>query len=911
MVLNNFRYRKTKTVAFFSEANIVSLNFLEKLLANFCDVVIISKAPELWAAKTIHLKDNENVKIYSWEIAKLLIVKGLFEKISYFFLQPGEERKFFLSKDLEDYVASIFKDFAKILAGSQKILLALPLGYVNFLNDNKFTGFFSVHKNIEITLVGEVYGPRMSFWKNSLLSTILYQAAKGGPIYIPAAQINIYPIYIGEVVESLYENLFGISTDGQVNILSNCYSVQDFYQEIIKEYPNLSYIKKIETLENYKEYEYQNLDTELFKDKKDDLGIRTTIDWLRDNKQEFTKEPKARKIMSKFLVKGEFPEIQVKSPFSFKYFLLPCIVFVLWFFFVPFIAVFISTLSLNLAYKNLENKNLKNVQFFLSTATLTSSLSEEIAASTAKIPLLGIPMDTLEDAAILLKRTSLIGKKSIAVYQDMSQLVVNLLSSQDYDLVKLSKNINLGFQSLYRETSFLESDLNSMSQFVNNIFPYSSKVKELRRYLLLASELSENLPDLLGENKPKTYMFLFQNNMELRPTGGFIGSFALVVLNKGKLIDTNILDVYSADGQLKGHVEPPQPIKDYLGEANWYLRDSNWDPNFPVTAQRVEWFLDKELDKSVDGVISLDLEVVKLLLKALGPIRLADFNDEVNSGNVYEKTQLQVESNFFPGSRKKANFLASLSREIVNEITKSEKGDYLEMFKLILASLKTRHIQIFIHQAKVQKTLALAGWDGSFNLPSCESNCVVNWLSAIDANLGVNKANYYLDRDYKLTTNIKNGFIENKLTVNFHNRSQEVVDFSSRYKSFFRVFAPLGSFFEKVKVKSLLKEEDIDPQIKEVNGIKEVGVPIEIMPGESKSLTFLWRLSHNLKFEEKGKVIFFWRKQAGTFSDPATLNFLWPSDLRIVTKPPFSLTEGQNLGYNTDLLQDISSEISW
>jgi hypothetical protein len=84
--------------------------------------------------------------------------------------------------------------------------------------------------------------------------------------------------------------------------------------------------------------------------------------------------------------------------------------------------------------------------------------------------------------------------------------------------------------------------------------------------------LAGNLPSILGKDGIKTYLILFQNNMELRPTGGFIGSYGLATFDSGRLTDLTINDVYSADGQLNGHVEPPAPIKDYLGEANWWLQ---------------------------------------------------------------------------------------------------------------------------------------------------------------------------------------------------------------------------------------------------------------------------------------------------------------------------------------------------
>jgi len=106
----------------------------------------------------------------------------------------------------------------------------------------------------------------------------------------------------------------------------------------------------------------------------------------------------------------------------------------------------------------------------------------------------------------------------------------------------------------------------------------------------------------------------------------FIGSFAILSFKKGALSNLEVYDVYTADGQLKGYVEPPWQLKTYLDQPTWYLRDSNWDPDFSVSAQRAEWFLDKSLGIRVDGVVGIDLSLVKNLVGVLGSLYVADYD---------------------------------------------------------------------------------------------------------------------------------------------------------------------------------------------------------------------------------------------------------------------------------------------
>ena len=67
--------------------------------------------------------------------------------------------------------------------------------------------------------------------------------------------------------------------------------------------------------------------------------------------------------------------------------------------------------------------------------------------------------------------------------------------------------------------------------------------------------------------------------------------------------------MYALDGQLKGHVDPPAPMRDLLGQEHWYLRDSNWDPDFKESAARAAWFYEKEGGVPVDGVIAINVPV--------------------------------------------------------------------------------------------------------------------------------------------------------------------------------------------------------------------------------------------------------------------------------------------------------------
>ncbi|KKU67917.1 MAG: hypothetical protein UX92_C0027G0013 [Candidatus Amesbacteria bacterium GW2011_GWA1_47_20] len=92
--------------------------------------------------------------------------------------------------------------------------------------------------------------------------------------------------------------------------------------------------------------------------------------------------------------------------------------------------------------------------------------------------------------------------------------------------------------------------------------------------------LVNEMDKLLGD---KTYIVLLQNNTELRPSGGFMGSFVKLKTQNSKLKTLEVEDIYQPDGQVVGYVEPPAPIKKAFPFGSWKLRDANWDVEKKLT----------------------------------------------------------------------------------------------------------------------------------------------------------------------------------------------------------------------------------------------------------------------------------------------------------------------------------------
>jgi hypothetical protein len=402
------------------------------------------------------------------------------------------------------------------------------------------------------------------------------------------------------------------------------------------------------------------------------------------------------------------------------------------------------------------------------------------------------------------------------------------------------------------------------------------KIIELRDKLAMerrkAEILVEVLPSMGGivgvDGQRREYLVLLQNESELRPGGGFIGSYAILSFEDGKFINFEVQDVYEADGQLKGHVEPPEEIKKHLGEAGWFMRDANWQASFPAAARDITWFLEKETGRKVDGVIGINLATVKAILKVSGELFVPDFKEKVNADNLYEKAEYYSENNFFPGSVQKASFLGGVSKQLMEEIKnmKVEKGEAL--LSAILEVLDKNEMQIALNEPQLAAVMLSLGWDGSIYDGKCSSDrCLADYLYLVEANFGVNKANYFIKRKINRSVEILPNEVKNNLRISYANTAKSNSFPGGDYKNYLRIYIPKEAQVIEVAVTEEGKGRRVvggtDLVIKEVLGKKEVGFLVMTEVSKKAEVEVKYKQTINLAQGDKFSYLSYWQKQSG------------------------------------------------
>lgn len=288
----------------------------------------------------------------------------------------------------------------------------------------------------------------------------------------------------------------------------------------------------------------------------------------------------------------------------------------------------------------------------------------------------------------------------------------------------------------------------------------------------------------------KRYLVLLQNQTELRPTGGFLGSYAVAKVKNGKLVEVSVQDIYEPDGRATEYIEPPEPIQEAFQLGTLRLRDANWDPDFPATAKTLLWYFDKAGEDKFDGVIAANLLVFQEVLRLIGPIKLIDYGEEITADNLWEKAQFYSQEGFFPGSKQKREFLGDLARGLR---TKAENNGFFQKINLARLGLKMlseKQIMIYSGEERTQKVLETFGWAGMVTgggCPAWEIDCIGDYLMIVEANLGVNKANCCVDRRAYLEISKTENGLEHKLKVIYENNSGGS-EWGGEYKAWVRVW---------------------------------------------------------------------------------------------------------------------------
>ncbi|EKE20215.1 MAG: hypothetical protein ACD_8C00038G0001 [uncultured bacterium] len=309
--------------------------------------------------------------------------------------------------------------------------------------------------------------------------------------------------------------------------------------------------------------------------------------------------------------------------------------------------------------------------------------------------------------------------------------------------------------------------------------------------------------DLLGANGPRKYLFLFQNNTEMRATGGFIGSYGLLDISNGHVKKFFIDGIFNPDGQLRDRIVPPAPIQKI--STNWSMHDSNWFADFPVSAKKAISFYEKTGGPTADGVITLTPTVMQKLLEITGPIEMPEYDVTLDSENFIELTQYKVEVDYDKEENKPKKILSDLAPLVLEKLFSSKNfGSISKTAEAFLEGLAEKHILFYSENAELQKIISERGWSGEI-LPSSR-----DYISIVNTNVNGFKTDAVVGEKIEHKSEIQSdGSIVDTVSVTRkHSGGDSEYEWLNKVNAdYMRVYVPQGSQLLEVAGQTIEKND--------------------------------------------------------------------------------------------------------
>jgi hypothetical protein len=457
---------------------------------------------------------------------------------------------------------------------------------------------------------------------------------------------------------------------------------------------------------------------------------------------------------------------------------------------------------------------------------------------------------------------------------------------------------------------------------------FKEKIPQFQEYAGRAIDYSDFLLKFVGASGKKTYLVLLQNNSELRPTGGFPGTYAVATFEDGNLAKIFVDDIYQIDSNLRENIIPPLPMQHIT--PNWGMRDANWFADFPSSARKVQEFYRKNGGGGIDGVLTVTPDVIAEIFKVIGPIDMPDYGLKLDAGNFL--TEIQNEVEYEADRSKPKKILTDLQPEFFKRLASQNQESWLEIFEILSNAVEQKHILAFFGDSDLQETAVKNGFAGEIKQTSAD------YLQIVFANIKGSKTDFVTDSSMGLETTVgEDSAVSHALTINrAHKGGGSKYGFYNRDNSaYVKIFVPKGAALESVVGQSITDFKPLigysgagfknDPDLKRVEnsiyhpiaGVDEFeesgktvfGFWLIVKPGQTKSVVL--KYSVPLAGAAAGNYNLFWQKQSGTGGDLINFSFKLPNDASAVSYSSGLQRLGGNLVLNSDLSVDREIDIGF
>jgi hypothetical protein len=395
----------------------------------------------------------------------------------------------------------------------------------------------------------------------------------------------------------------------------------------------------------------------------------------------------------------------------------------------------------------------------------------------------------------------------------------------------------------------IDQEIQSASQLLNQIdakrYPESikgialrSQITDIQKMLSSSSQMLTDYKPVLaqlgtmaGAESPQKYLVLFQNDNELRPTGGFLTAYAIINIDKGIVTSEKSDDIYELDQKFSKKIAIPEELGRYLTtETRFHLRDMNISPDFQTSMETFYSYYQTvpgEPD-NINGIIAVDTAVLTDLLRIIGPVEVPGYGTFSAENDihcdcpqvVYALSEIITRPTPYMKEDRKG-VLGPLMKSVLEKTYDLDKARFPELLEMGFANIKGRHVQAYFMDEASQKAaeqINLAGrlYTAYENTNSWQMGQNLDFLAIIDANLGGAKSNLFTNYEVEQTVSAPvDGFIEKTVEITYKNSRKAdncnleagLLCLNSTLNDWIRLYVPKGA--ELVEMQGLTQEAKV------------------------------------------------------------------------------------------------------
>lgn len=315
---------------------------------------------------------------------------------------------------------------------------------------------------------------------------------------------------------------------------------------------------------------------------------------------------------------------------------------------------------------------------------------------------------------------------------------------------------------------------------------------------------ADRLKEVLGLSRDKRYLLVFQNNAELRASGGFLGSYALLDIRNGRIQNLEVPEggTYDTEAGMKNwRVVAPRPL--WLVNPLWNFWDANWWPDWPMTARNLMLFYAKSGGPTVDGVISLTPTVMEKLLEITGPIDMqAEYGVIISADNFWETVQKITEQNNLAKTHpevvaalpaadgKPKKIIGDLADKMLAVLPQKLNADnFLKILSVFDESVAGKHVMLYFSDGSLEQEIVSRHWGGEMKETDRD------YLMVVNTNIAGQKTDRLIKEDIEQVSEVAaDGTITNTVTITrAHQGIKNEPLTGVRNVDWLRVYVPRGS----------------------------------------------------------------------------------------------------------------------